>query len=90
MTEKHDDDSAIDFASFRPLAWLGIFMAALWVIFFIALPDWAAWTVAIILGLATSFLLGDEIQAFHERRMKRREAEQRKEIQEAIDNAGHS
>jgi uncharacterized protein (DUF58 family) len=89
MDNSINDDTAIDFASFRPLAWLGLLMVALWVIFYMTLPSWAGWTFAIILGLATSFILGDEIKAFQERRIKRKEREQRAEIQEGIDRAGH-
>jgi hypothetical protein len=70
MDNSINDDTAIDFASFRPLVWLGLLMVALWVIFFMTLPSWAGWTFAIILGLAT-------------------EREQRAEIQEGIDRAGH-
>ena len=89
MSNKHPDTMAIDFASFRPLAWIFIAAIALWIIYFIALPAWAAWTIAIMFGLLTSFVLGIEIRAFQIRRIERAEAKRRAAIQEELDHAGN-
>ena len=57
-----------DLTTLRPLAWLILGMIIVWAIFFWTLPIWASVTMAVILGVATSYVVGYEIREAIRRR----------------------
>lgn len=80
-----DQREAIDFTRFRPFAWVLMLSLALWAIYFITLPKWAVATVAVLLGILSSFVLGIEIKTFWKRTIRRRNTEIQTAFQKEVD-----
>ena len=71
--------------------WLlaGIAGLIFWALFFLIAPTWAGWTLAILLGILSSFALGFEFKRQAERYIQRTEAKKRDDLQKDLDDASY-